>query len=71
MKNGSHEQGFALVIAHYNYLLRCVVSGLRDFQSPRPLDQRVTLSLDSLLRETLRTPLHRTIVELIKDLLWH
>ena len=51
MKNGSHEQGFALVIAHYNYLLRCVVSGLRDFQSPRPLDQRVTLSLDSPLRE--------------------
>ena len=70
MKNGSHEQGFALVIAHYNYLLRCVVSGLRAV-SPLQPDQRVTLSLDSPLRETLRTPLHRTIVELIKDLLWH
>ena len=42
MKNGANKQGFALVIAHYNYELRFVVSGLRDFQSPRPLDQRVT-----------------------------
>lgn len=36
MKNGANEQGFALVIAHYNYELRFVVSGLRAF-SPETL----------------------------------
>ena len=30
MKNGANEQGFALVITHYNYELRFVVSGLRE-----------------------------------------